>query len=105
MIAARLAQPFRGDANDTLYQWESSLDYDPSPGLERVRARVLAINSSDDERNPPELGVMERELKRVANARYLLIPGGPDTRGHGTTGMAKLWKQDLADLLQRAPRN
>jgi len=105
MIAARLAQPFHGDANDTLYQWESSFDYDPSPGLERIRARVLAINSSDDERNPPELGVMERELKRVPNARYLLIPGGPDTRGHGTTGMAKLWKQDLADLLQSAPRN
>jgi homoserine O-acetyltransferase/O-succinyltransferase len=105
MIAARLAQPFRGDANNTLYQWESSFDYDPSPGLERIRARVLAINSSDDERNPPELGVMERELKRVPDARYLLIPGGPDTRGHGTTGMAKLWKQDLAELLQRAPHN
>ena len=104
LIAARLAQPFRGDANDVLYQWESSYDYDPSPGLERIQAAVLALNSSDDERNPPELGVMERELQRIRNARYLLIPGGPDTRGHGTTGMAKLWKQNLAELLQQAPR-
>ena len=103
-IAQRLAQPFRGDANDTLYQWESSADYDPSAGLDRVTASVLAINSSDDERNPPKLGVMERELKRIRNARYLLIPGSPDTRGHGTTGMAKLWKQNLVELLQQAPR-
>jgi homoserine O-acetyltransferase len=87
-----------------LFQWESSYDFDPSAGLERIRAAVLAINSSDDERNPPELGVMERELKRVANARYVVIPGSPETRGHGTTGMAKLWKQHLAELLQRAPR-
>jgi len=65
---------------------------------------VLAINSADDERNPPEFGVMERELRRIRNARYLLIPGSPDTRGHGTTGMAKLWKQQLAELLQYAPR-
>jgi len=105
LIAKQLAQPFRGDANDLLFQWESSYDYDPSPGLERIQAAVLALNSSDDERNPPELGVMEREIKRVRNGRYVLIPGGPDTRGHGTTGMARLYKQDLADLLQKAPRH
>jgi len=104
LIAKRLALPFRGDANDVLYQWESSYDYDPSPNLERIRATVLALNSSDDERNPPELGVMEREMRRVGNGRYLLIPGGPDTRGHGTTGMAKLYKNELAVLLQQAPR-
>jgi len=104
LIAKRLALPFRGDANDVLYQWESSRDYDPSPGLERIQAEVLALNSSDDERNPPELGVMEREIKRVKNGRYVLIPGGPDTRGHGTTGIAKLYKKDLAELLARAPR-
>jgi homoserine O-acetyltransferase len=104
LIAQRLAQPFRDDANDVLYQWESSYDYDPSPGLERIEAAVLALNSSDDERNPPELGVMEREIKRVKNGRYVLIPGSPDTRGHGTTGMAKLYKQNLAELLQQAPR-
>ncbi|HEY8069901.1 MAG TPA: alpha/beta fold hydrolase [Burkholderiales bacterium] len=104
LIAAALAQPYKGDANDTLFQWESSADYDPSPGLERIRAMLVAINSSDDERNPPELGVMEREIKRVKNGRYVLIPGGPDTRGHGTTALARLWKQNLAELLQQAPR-
>jgi homoserine O-acetyltransferase len=104
LIAAALSQPFRGDANDVLYQWESSADYDPSPGLERITAMLVAINASDDERNPPELGVMEREIKRVQNGRYVLLQGGPDTRGHGTTGMAKLWKQHLAELLQQAPR-
>jgi homoserine O-acetyltransferase len=104
LIAQRLAQPFRGDANDFLYQWESSADYDPSPRLDRITAMVVAVNSSDDERNPPELGVMEREIKRVRNARYVLLKGGPDTRGHGTTGMAKLWKDELADLLRKAPK-
>ena len=87
-----------------LYQRESSANFDASAGLEKIEAAVLAINSSDDERNPPELGVMERELKRIKNARYVLIPGSPDTRGHGTTGMAKLWKQNLVELLQQAPR-
>lgn len=104
LIAKRLALPFRGDANDVLYQWESSYDYDPSAGLERIQAAVLALNSSDDERNPPELGVMEREIKRVRNGRYVLIPGGPDTGGHGTTMMAKLYKEYVAELLQKAPR-
>jgi len=65
---------------------------------------LVAINASDDERNPPELGVMEIAIKRVKNGRYVLLQGGPDTRGHGTTGMAKLWKQYLAELLQQAPR-
>ena len=104
LVAKRLATPFRGDANDVLYQWESSADYDASPGLERIEARVLAINASDDERNPPELGVLEREMKRVRDGRYLLLKGGPDTAGHGTTGMARLYKDALAELLQQAPR-
>jgi homoserine O-acetyltransferase len=104
LIAKRMATPFKGDANDVLFQWESSWDYDPSPGLERIEAAVLAINSSDDERNPPELGVMEREMKRIRNARYYLVPGSPETRGHGTTGIAKLYKAELAELLEQAPR-
>ena len=66
-------------------------------------AALLAINSADDERNPPELGVMDREIKRVRNGRALLIPASEQTRGHGTTGMAKFWKQDLAALMQAAP--
>jgi len=104
LVTQRLAQPFRGDANDVLYQWESSDDYNPSPGLERIRAMLVAINSADDERNPTELGILEREIKRVKNGRYVLIPASEQTRGHATTGNAALWKSHLADLLQRAPR-
>ena len=103
LLNQRLNGPFAGDANDHLHQWESSGDYNPGPGLERIKATLLAINSSDDERNPPELGVLEREIKRVKNGRILLIPGSPDTFGHGTTGNAKFWKKDLADLLDSAP--
>jgi homoserine O-acetyltransferase len=79
-------------------------DYDASPGLERIRAAVLAINSADDERNPPELGIMERELKRVTDARLRLIPGNAETAGHGTTAQAKWWKDQLAEFLRRVPR-
>ena len=65
---------------------------------------LLAINSADDERNPPELGLLDREIKRVKNGRVLLIPGSDETVGHGTTGQAKFWKQQLGELLQTAPR-
>jgi homoserine O-acetyltransferase/O-succinyltransferase len=84
--------------------WDASRDYNPSPGLERIEAAVLAINSADDERNPPETGIMERELKRVKNAHFFLIPASEDTRGHLTTGFAKFWKQPVQELLQTAPR-
>ena len=104
LLAQRLAAPFRRDANDVLYQWESSADFDPSPGLDRIKAAVLAINAADDERNPPELGIMDQTMKRIKNGRYLLIPASPDTRGHGTTGMAKFYKKELAELLEQAPR-
>ncbi len=104
MLDQRLGAPFTADANDVLYQWDSSRDYDPSPGLERIRAVVLAINSADDERNPPELGLLDREIKRVKNGRVLLIPASDQTAGHGTTGQARFWKKELAELLQTAPR-
>jgi homoserine O-acetyltransferase len=104
LIAQRFSAPFRGDANDHLYQWDSSRDYNPAPGLDRIQAVLLAINSADDERNPPELGVLEREIKRVKNGRVYLIPGSEQTAGHGTTGQAKFWKDELARLLQTAPR-
>jgi homoserine O-acetyltransferase/O-succinyltransferase len=104
LLDGRLAAPFAADANDFLYQWDSSRDYDPSPGLERIQAALLAINSADDERNPPETGIMERELKRVKNGRLYLIPASEDTRGHGTTVMAKLWKQQLQEFLATVPR-
>ncbi|WP_225768427.1 alpha/beta fold hydrolase [Inquilinus sp. Marseille-Q2685] len=104
LVDDRLAAPFPADANDLLYQWESSRDYDPSPRLDRIRAPVLAINSADDERNPPETGVMEEALKRIPTARLVLIPASAETRGHGTTGMAKFWAEALRSFLQSAPR-
>jgi homoserine O-acetyltransferase len=104
LLDARLAAPFPADANDVLYQWDSSRDYNPSPGLEGIRATVLAINAADDERNPPELGLLEREIKRVRNGRVLLIPASENTAGHGTTGMAKFYRRELGELLHSAPR-
>ena len=100
ILDQRLAQDTTADANDVIYQMEGSRDYDPAPRLESIQARVLAINSADDERNPAELGIMEREIKRVKRGRYVLIPTGPETRGHGTMGLAKLWKEYLAEFLQ-----
>jgi homoserine O-acetyltransferase/O-succinyltransferase len=104
LLDARLAAPFTADANDFLYQWDSSRDYDASGGLEKIQAALLAVNAADDERYPPESGIMDREIKRVKNGKYYLIPASEDTRGHGTTGMARFWKQQLDDLLRTAPR-
>jgi homoserine O-acetyltransferase len=104
LLDSRLNAPFRADANDTLYQWDSSRDYNPSPKLERIEAALLAINAADDERNPPETGLMERELKRVKNGRLYLIPASENTAGHGTTAQAKFYVEPLRQLLQTAPR-
>ena len=104
LLDQRLMAPFTADANDFLYQWDSSRDYNPSPGLDRIQAALLAINSADDERNPPETGIMDRELKRMKNGRLFLIPASEDTGGHGTTFMAKFWKQQVQDLLLTPPR-
>jgi len=87
------------DANDVLYQVSASWDYDPGPGLEKIRAPLLAINSADDLINPPELGILEREIKRVKNGEAIVIPYGPATRGHGSHTIATLWKDQLARLL------
>jgi homoserine O-acetyltransferase len=103
LLDQRLAAPFPADANDVLYQWDSSGDFNASPGLEKIRATVLAINAADDERNPAELGLLEREIKRVKNGRALVIPASENTAGHGTTGNAKFYTRELGDLLQSAP--
>jgi homoserine O-acetyltransferase len=102
IVEARLAQRFTADANDYIYSYEAARDYDPSPGLEKIKARVLAINAADDERNPIELGILEREIKRVKNGRYYQIPASAETRGHGTSGEAKWWKQLLPEVLSEA---
>ncbi|HEX9130606.1 MAG TPA: alpha/beta fold hydrolase [Gemmatimonadaceae bacterium] len=88
------------DANDFMYQFEASSDYDPSPDLEEIRAPVLAINSADDLVNPPELGLMERLIKRVPRGRYVLLPLSDRTRGHGTHSLPAVWKPYLAEFLQ-----
>jgi homoserine O-acetyltransferase/O-succinyltransferase len=98
-----LATP-AADANDYIYQWEASHDYNPSAGLQRIEAALLAINAADDERNPPETGLTEAAIKRAKNAKLYLIPASTETRGHLTTGDAKLYKQQLQELLQAAPQ-
>ena len=88
------------DANDVLYAFEASRDYDPGPELEKIRAPLFAVNSEDDFIDPPELGILEREIKRVPKGRAIIIPLGPETRGHGTHTIAALWKHYLAELLK-----
>ena len=88
------------DANDMLYQYNASRDYDPAPDLEKITAAVLAINSADDVVNPPELGLMEALMPRVKRGRYILIPTSDKTRGHGTHSLPAVWGMHLADFLQ-----
>jgi homoserine O-acetyltransferase len=103
LLDERLAAPFTADANDYLYQWEASGDYDPTPLLGKITARVLAINAADDERNPPETGLTEAAIKQVKDGRLYLIPASLETRGHGTTGNPTFYARPLADFLQSLP--
>ena len=91
-----------GDANDILYALEASRDYDPGPGLEKIRAPLLAINFADDLINPPELGILEREIKRVPKGRAVTFPLSDKTRGHGSHTIAALWKAELETLLKES---
>jgi homoserine O-acetyltransferase len=91
-----------GDANDMLYALEASRDYDPGPGLEKIRAPLLAINFADDLINPPELGILEREIKRVPKGRAVTFPLSDKTRGHGSHTIAALWKGELETLLKQS---
>ena len=92
------------DANDVLYEVSASFDYDPGPGLEKIAAPLLAINSADDLINPPELGILEREIKRVPHGRAIVIPYSERTRGHGSHTVAALWKDSLVELLKSPER-
>ena len=104
VVDARLAAPMTADANDFLWAWGSSAEYDAAPDLGKIEATLLAINAADDERNPPETGVMERALKQVKNGKLFLIPASEQTSGHGTTGNAKFYARPLQELLQTAPQ-
>jgi homoserine O-acetyltransferase/O-succinyltransferase len=91
------------DANDMLYAFDASRDYDPEPLLPRITAPLLAINSADDQVNPPELGIMERLMPRVPRGRFILLPITPQTRGHGTHTVAAVWKEPFARFLASLP--
>jgi len=92
------------DANDLLYQVQSSYDYDPGPDLEKISAPLVAINTGDDLINPPELGILQREIGRVPHGRALLIPADDRTVGHGTHTKAVVWKEHLVELLRQSQR-
>jgi homoserine O-acetyltransferase/O-succinyltransferase len=87
------------DANDMLYAFDASRDYDPSSRLEQIEAKVIFVNSADDVINPPELGIAEREIKKVKNGKFVLLPVTDQTRGHGTHSLPIVWKQYLGELL------
>ena len=93
------------DANDVLYAVEASRDYDPGPGLERITAPLLAINFADDLINPPELGILEREIQRVHHGRAIVVPASERTVGHGTHTLAAVWKAYLIEMLQRTEQS
>jgi homoserine O-acetyltransferase len=103
IVDARLAAPGPPDANDFLWQWGASADYDPAPELERIEAFVLAINSADDERNPPETGVAAKAMQRVRNGKLYLIAASEETSGHATTGNARFYKTQLQEFMQALP--
>jgi len=104
MVDERLATPVTADANDYIYQWESSHDYNPTAELDKINATLLAINAADDERNPPETGLTDAAIKRIRNGRLYLIPASTETRGHSTTGNARFYVEQLRELLQSAPQ-
>jgi homoserine O-acetyltransferase len=94
------------DANDLLYQIDASRDYNPESKLDTIKAHLVAINSADDEVNPPELGIIEKQIKRVRNGRLVMLPITDETRGHGTHTIPMIWQKYLVELLAASePRN
>ncbi len=90
------------DANDVMYAFDASRDYNPAPLLGKIKAPLIAVNSADDQINPPELGILEREIKKVPRGKYVLIPISAATRGHGSHTVADLWKRHVEDLLRES---
>ena len=102
-IVARLLAAPPPDANDWVYQWDSSHDYDAAPRLDRITRPVLVINSADDERNPPESGIVDRAVASLPHAKYDLVPESSETRGHATLIMAKFYSSQLGEFLASLP--
>ena len=101
-IVERIDRAVAGlDANDLIYQLESSRNYDPEPRLDRIRVPMAWVNSADDFINPPDYGIAEDAARRMPSVRYILVRATSDTRGHGTHSWAKFWRQELIDLLAR----
>jgi homoserine O-acetyltransferase/O-succinyltransferase len=100
---AELCRSGQVDANDLLYRFEASAEYDPAPGLEKIQAAVLAINFADDELNPPELGIFDRAKQHVRNGQFLLIPASSQTQGHMTIRKASVYASDITDFLAKLP--
>src|SRR6201988_2337275 len=96
----RLAEVAKGDANDALWAIEAIMDYNPEPDLDKIKAEVLLINDAEDHANPPELGTVERAMKRVKHGRYVLIPAGPNTHGHFSHFYAELCKPHLIEFIK-----
>jgi homoserine O-acetyltransferase len=96
----RLAEAAKGDANDALWAIEAIQDYNPEPDLDKIKAKVLLVNDAEDHANPPELGAVERAMKRVKHGRYVLIPAGPNTHGHLSHFYAELWKPYLIEFMK-----
>ncbi len=88
------------DANDFMYQYDASRNYDPSKDLDKIQAKVLLINPQEDFWNPAELGIAEQEIKKVKNGKFVLLPFSPDSRGHYTFFQAKVWQNHLAEFLK-----
>lgn len=101
-LLQEMSAGYSNDANNLLYQVDASRNYDPAPALERIQAPLVAVNAADDFINPPELGILEAAMKKVKRGRYVLLPIGPQSRGHRTVGNANLWKQYLAELLEQS---
>jgi homoserine O-acetyltransferase len=104
LVDEQLAMTVPSDANDFIYQWDASHGYNPSTGMEKIEATLLAINAADDERNPPETGVTAAAIKRIRSGRLYLIPASTETRGHLTTGNAAFYAEQLRELLRSAPQ-
>ncbi|HEV3459459.1 MAG TPA: alpha/beta fold hydrolase [Thermoanaerobaculia bacterium] len=94
----------RLDANDTIYQFEASRDYNPLPRLGEIRAPLYAVNSADDQVNPPELGILDEAIRQVPRGRYVLLPVTPETHGHGTHSLPAIWGKYLEELLAASER-